>query len=141
MLVRSSWLNEAGIRFRSEMGDVGGEDMVFFADARTVAANIRFAAGSICNEPCDGRRATFRYQAWRQLWLGNNEAAINHVTGGVRRSRMAARGAKRMLWGAVHPFARLLRRESPQWRWAIALTGRGVGLLLGVAGLRIQHRS
>lgn len=141
MLLRSPWLLSSGVRFRPEMGAVGGEDMVFFADAASVRANIRFAAGSICDEPCDGRRATFRYQVWRQLWLGNNQAAINQATREVSRARLAARGVKRIMLGATHPFVRLLQRASPQWRWAVALTGNGAGLLLGLAGLRIRHRS
>jgi len=141
MLVRSSWLRSSGVRFRSEMGAVGGEDMVFFSDAGKAGANIRFAAGSICDEPCDGKRATFRYQAWRQFWLGNNEAVINRATRQSTRTRLAGRGAKRILLGVTHSFIRMLRRQSPQWHWAIALTGRGVGLLAGVAGLRLRHRS
>ena len=141
MLVRSSWLRSSGVRFRSEMGAVGGEDMVFFSDASRAGANIRFAAGSICDEPCDGKRATFRYQAWRQFWLGNNEAAINRTTHQFTRTRMAGRGTKRILTGVVHPIVRLLRRQSPQLHWAVALTGSGIGLLAGVAGLRLRHRS
>lgn len=141
MLVRSSWLQSSGVRFRSEMGAVGGEDMVFFADATKAGANIRFAANSISDEPCDGKRATFRYQVWRQFWLGNNEAVINRATDHIPRTRLAARAAKRMLAGATHPLRRILRRRSPQLRWAFALTGSGVGLLVGVAGIHLRHRS
>jgi len=141
MLVRSSWLLSAGVTFRPEMGEVGGEDMVFLADATNIGANVRFAAGSICDEPCDGRRATFRYQLWRQLWLGNNQAAINRSTRELASVRLAARGVRRILRGATHPIVRLARRTSPQWRWAVALTGNGAGLLLGLAGFRIRHRS
>lgn len=141
MLVRSSWLQSSGVRFRTEMGEVGGEDMVFFADATNAQANIRFAAGSTCDEPCDGRRARFRYQLWRQLWLGNNAALINRATAEVSRARLLARGVKQVLRGPIRPIARLLRRKSPQLRWAIALIANGAGVLLGVAGLRIRHRS
>ena len=140
MLVRSSWQQSSRVQFRPEMGQLGGEDMVFFADAFTVGANVRFAANSICDEPCEGRRATFRYQAWRQIWLGNNEAAINRSTREVSRARLLARGAKRVALGLAHPFARLARRKSPQLRWAIAFAGQGLGLLLGTAGVRMRHR-
>lgn len=140
MLVRSSWQQSSGVRFRPEMGQLGGEDMVFFADAVDVGANIRFAANSICDEPCEGRRATFRYQAWRQMWLGNNEAAINRSTGSVSRARLLARGAKRVALGFVHPVTQLGRRKSPQWRWSLALVGHGLGLLVGTAGIRMRHR-
>lgn len=141
MLVRSSWLRSSGVRFRSEMGAVGGEDMVFFSDAASAGANVRFAAKSICDEQCDGRRATFRYQAWRQFWLGNNEAVINRTTQQTSHARLVGRGAKRVLSGVTHPLVRLVHRQSPQWRWAFARTGSGVGLLLGVAGVHLRHRS
>ena len=140
MLVRSAWQQSSGVQFRPEMGQLGGEDMVFFADAIEVGANVRFAANSICDEPCEGRRATFRYQAWRQMWLGNNEAAINRSTREVSRARLLARGAKRVALGLIHPLARLGRRKSPQLRWSVALIGHGLGLLLGTAGVRMRHR-
>lgn len=140
MLVRSPWQQSSGVQFRPELGQLGGEDMVFFADAVDVGANIRFAANSICDEPCEGRRATFRYQAWRQMWLGNNEAAINRSTGSVSRARLLARGAKRVALGFAHPITQLVRRKSPQWRWSLALVGHGLGLLVGTAGVRMRHR-
>ncbi|CAN5567365.1 hypothetical protein BH10ACT2_BH10ACT2_05160 [soil metagenome] len=141
LLIRSSWLHSSGVQFRNEMGRVGGEDMVFFADAESAGARIHFAARSLCNEPCEGRRATFRYQAWRQIWLGNNEAAINRATLRVPRTRLAARGIKRALMGAIHPVRRLARRKSPQVRWGLALIGNGIGLLIGVAGVSLRHRA
>lgn len=141
VLLRSAWLESSAVRFRGEMGEVGGEDMVFFSDATHAGANIRFASGSICDEPCAGRRATFRYHLWRQIWLGNNTVAINRVTADISRLRLAARGAKQVLRGIVQPPLRLLHRKSPQLRWSIALIGNGAGVLLGVAGVRLRHRS
>lgn len=141
MLVRSSWFRASDVNFRREMGTVGGEDMVFFSDATNAGANIRFAAQSTCVEPCEGRRATFRYQLWRQIWLGNNEATINRATRETSRIRLTARGAKRVVLAGVRPIARMLRGRNPQWRWAVGLGGRGLGLLLGVVGVRLRHRS
>lgn len=141
VLVRSEWLRLTGIRFRSDLGKLGGEDMVFFADARAAGAEIRFAAGSISREPCEGRRATFRYQIWRQLWLGNNEAVINRTTGELTAGRLVLRGAKRFGLGVVHPIARVAQRKPAQWRWGAGLATRGAGLLLGVCGVRLRHRS
>lgn len=141
LLIRSSWLQSSGVRFRSEMGSVGGEDMVFFADAARAGANVRFAAQSVCDEPCAGRRATFRYQAWRQFWLGNNEAVINRTTQHTSRVRLLGRGSKRILGATIHPVRRLVHRQSPQWRWAVARAGSGIGLLFGVAGIHLRHRS
>jgi len=141
VLLRSAWLAASGVRFRAELGKVGGEDMVFFADAGAAGAEIRFAAGSVSHEPCDGRRATFRYQLWRQAWLGNNEAVINHSTHAVAPSRLLLRGARRAARGVAHPIVQLAHRSAPQFRWALAFAGRGVGLVLGVCGVRLRHRS
>ena len=141
VLLRSSWLRASGVRFRADLGKVGGEDMVFFADASTAGAEVRFAANSVSNEPCDGHRTSYKYQLWRQIWLGNNEAAINKATGGVGPGRLLLRGAKRTALGLLHPVQRTLHRSTPQWRWAVALSGRGLGLVLGVLGVRLRHRS
>lgn len=141
VLLRSRWLATSGVRFRTEMGTVGGEDMVFFADATAVGAEVRFAAGSVSNEPCDGRRTTLCYQWWRQLWLGNNEALINRRTKAVAPWRLLLRGGKRTFAGLLHPARRLLHRSSPQWRWGVALCARGAGLVLGVLGVRLRHTS
>lgn len=141
VLLRSSWLTDSGVTFRDAMGVVGGEDMVFFADARRAGANIRFAALSVCDEPCVGRRATYRYQLWRQIWLGNNEAAINRMTRATSRVRLLGRGLKRLVVGALRPLGNTMRRRPGQWRWGAATMGNGCGLLLGVVGVRLRHRS
>jgi len=141
VLIRGAWLAASGVRFRNDLGTVGGEDMVFFADAASVGANVRFAAGSVSKEPCDGRRSTLPYQWWRQLWLGNNEALINRHTRATTPWRLLLRGSKRSLAGVVRPFARLVRGSSPQWRWSAAMVARGGGLVAGVLGLRLRHHS
>ena len=141
VLLRSTWLRASGIRFRADLGKVGGEDMVFFADARAFGAEIRFAANSVSNEPCDGHRTSYKYQLWRQIWLGNNEAAINRATGEVSTGRLLLRGSKRTAMGLVHPVRRMVHQSTPQWRWAVALSGSGLGLVLGVLGVRLRHRS
>jgi glycosyltransferase involved in cell wall biosynthesis len=141
VLIRSSWLSSSGVRFNPHLGRLGGEDMVFFADARASGAEIRFAADSLVFEPCDARRSTFRYQLWRQAWLGNNEAQINARAGNLRRSRLALRGLRRIVRGSCWPFRALADRGRPELRWSIALAASGIGLLTGAAGLELAHRS
>jgi succinoglycan biosynthesis protein ExoM len=141
VLIRSSWLVSSGVRFNPELGRLGGEDMVFFADARAAGAEIRFAADSVVFEPCDSRRSTFRYQLWRQTWLGNNEAQISARTGEFGRARLALRGLRRVARGMGWPLRAFGHRRSPELRWAVALAASGVGLIMGAVGIEIAHRS
>lgn len=141
MLMRSAWLRASGVRFRQHMGVSGGEDMVFFDDARASGASIRFAAASLVREAYSGSRSTLRYQLWRQTWLGNNEAHINRTVRAYPTSRLVLRGGRRVVRGLLHPLARLVRGRSSQWRWALATVGSGLGLLAGVAGIKVAHRT
>ncbi len=139
VLLRSGWLADHQVAFRRELGVTGGEDMVFLADARAAGAQVRFAASSVVLEPLDPARCTLSYQLWRQMWLGNNEAEIDRQTGAVGGIRLLLRGGRRVGRGLAHPFVRLAGRRAPQWRWALALAGNGVGLMLGVGGVRMRH--
>jgi hypothetical protein len=141
VLMRSSWLAASGVRFRSDMGVSGGEDMVFFEDARRAGAHIRFAARSLVREQYAGSRSTLRYHLWRQMWLGNNEAHINRRVRAYPTHRMVLRAVKRMLRGLVHPVVQVAHRRPSEWRWGLALVGSGAGLLLGVAHVRVAHRT
>lgn len=140
LLIRSEWLQRSGLRFCSEFGRTGGEDMVFFADARAQGAAIRFAAGSIVHEPYSVSRTSFRYHLWRQVWLGNNEALINRHTLAHSKRRLVLRGARRMVRGALHPLRQAAARKRPELRWSAALAGSGLGLIAGTVGVRMRHR-
>ena len=139
-LIRSDWLRSSGVAFRNAFGRSGGEDMVFFADARAAGATVRFAAKSVVREPYTGGRTTFRYQLWRQVWMGNNEAAINRRTQQWTSRRLVLRGLRRAASGAVLPARQLFRREPVDVRWSIAIVGKGLGLVLGVLGIELNHR-
>jgi succinoglycan biosynthesis protein ExoM len=141
VLIRSSWFLDSGVRFRPDLGRLGGEDMVFFADAKASGAEIRFAARSVVLEPCDARRSTFRYQMWRQAWLGNNEAHISARTGDHGRVRLAVRGGRRILRGVAWPVVSFARTRRFQLRWAAALVASGAGLVAGACGVEMIHRS
>jgi hypothetical protein len=115
--------------------------MVFFAAAKAHGAGIRYAAHSAVLEPCDAHRSSFRYQCWRQAWLGNNEAHISARTGEHGRARLAVRGLRRMLRGLTWPFVAYRRHRRPELRWAVALVASGAGLVAGAAGIEMAHRS
>ncbi len=141
VLIRSRWLAESGVRFRDSLGKTGSEDMVFLADAADAGAVVRFSAKSVVDEPCATERTTLGYHLWRQFWLGNGEAQINRTLRTLSPPRMLLRGARRVARGLVHTPVCLVRHRTAQWRWALALTASGVGLLAGVAGIRLKHHS
>jgi succinoglycan biosynthesis protein ExoM len=139
VMIRSAWLRSSDVAFRNELGRSGGEDMVFIDDARKQGARVRFAANSVVDEPYERRRTSLRYHLWRQMWLGNNEAAINRHTREVSDARLALRGVRRCVSGLTRPVRRVATGQSLQLRWAIARVVSGIGLIVGVAGVRIRH--
>jgi hypothetical protein len=54
--------------------------------------------------------------------------------------RMVLRAGRRGTKAVIRPFARISRRESPQWRWCIATVLRSIGMAIGIFGIRIDHR-
>jgi succinoglycan biosynthesis protein ExoM len=139
-LIRSSFVRENGIRFRPSLGRTGGEDMTFFHDVRSAGGRLRYAGKAVVVEELTPRRQRLGYQLYRQLWLGNNMAEINRHTHEWTRKRLFLRGGRWAVLAWRDPLRRLRRREPPQWRWALALSLRGFGLVLGVIGIRLAHR-
>jgi len=139
-LVRSSFLLETGVRFRQSLGNTGGEDMTFFDDVKKAGGRLRYSAKSVVYEELAPARRKLRYHLWRQMWLGNNMAEINRHTHQWTRRRLFLRGGKWAVTAWTDALGRLRRREPPQWRWALALSLRGIGLMAGVLGITLKHR-
>ena len=140
-LIRSAWLDSAGVRFDPRYGKVGGEDMVFYAEARANNAVIRHTAKSIVMEDFTDSRLTLRYHLFRQFWLGNNIAEINRTTHETTSTRLLLRSGKSLLQAAAAPFGNIARRRPPQWRWALAGVGHSVGMAIGAFGVTIDHKT
>lgn len=140
-LVRTAFVQREGLRFRPALGQTGGEDMTFFHELREAGGLLRYAAKAVVYEELSESRQSFSYHAYRQLWLGNNMAEINRHTGEYSRSRLVLRGGRWAVQAWIDALSRLARREPPQFRWATALSLRGAGLVLGVAGVRFKHRA
>jgi succinoglycan biosynthesis protein ExoM len=139
-MISAAWLQaHPDIRFEPGLGRLGGEDMVFYR--RNVAAGMRIAYSrdAVVNEIVEPARSTLRYQLRHQYWLGNSEYITNTQSGAASRGRMVLRGGRRLAGALSRPFARLARRETPQWRWTGAVMLRAVGMLVGAAGVRVDH--
>jgi succinoglycan biosynthesis protein ExoM len=139
-MLSSRWLKDhPDIRFSPEYGVIGGEDMVFFREARAAGLAIRFSEHAFVyeNEPAD--RATFGYQLYVYLWHGNS-AALACIQSGMTRSRMFVHGCASLVRSAIRPVSRLVRGQPPQWRYFLAQLLHALGKIGGTLGVRIDHR-
>ena len=139
-IIRSAWLTaHPDIRFEPALGRLGGEDMVFYR--RNVAAGMRitYARDAVVHVVVGPERANLRYQLRQQCWLGNSEYVTNTQSGAATRGRMVLRGARRLVQALPQLFARLARREPPQWRWTLGVVLRAVGTMIGGLGVRVDH--
>jgi glycosyltransferase involved in cell wall biosynthesis len=138
-LVTAEFLRRTGLRFESDFGMAGGEDVMWFRSAQALGATVRYSAGAVVREVVPLARTSTRYVLRRAFWYGNTEAVTSIAAGKFGRGRMLVSGAKRMLVSLCRPFARLARGRSPQWRYATSELLRGIGRMLGAAGFRVRH--
>jgi succinoglycan biosynthesis protein ExoM len=129
-----------GLRFDEAYGHAGGEDVMFFRSIERAGLDHRHAAHAIVREQVPPERTTLRYQLGRRFWYGNTEAVTSVASGRAGRAHMAGAGAKMAALGLARPLTRLARGRRPQVRYATSELLRGIGRVLGAAGLRVRHR-
>lgn len=140
-MIRTSFLEaNPTVRFSTDLGEVGGEDMVFYRGALDAGLKAHYSRNAVNWELESADRATYRYQLRRCLWHGNTEAVTNLRAGRAGRARLLVRAAKRAVATASRPVSRLRAREDPQWRYALAVSLQSVGMVLGAFGIRLTHR-
>ncbi len=140
-MLRASFLREhPDIRFRSDLGTLGGEDMVFYRTAVAAGLEARFASAALCWCEQPPERTTFRGIIRSCWWLGNTEYVTSIETGEAGPMRLALRGGKKLVVAVMRPVRRLAARQAPQWRFAVAGTARALGMLVGVVGVRVEHK-
>lgn len=139
-MIRSSFLaSHPDIRFDPSLGELGGEDMVFYHQAREAGLRIGYSAAAFVTSIDDPQRSTFGHHLRYHLWLGNTEAITNLRLERAGRLRLVARALRRLGNAVIRPFSRLASRESPQWRYALALSVAACGLFAGALGLELDH--
>jgi hypothetical protein len=141
-MIRTSFLvQHPEVRFSHDLGKVGGEDMVFYRAALDRGLKAHYSLRAVNWEYYEGERATYRYQLRRSLWLGNTEAVTELRAGRAGKPRLVARAAKRLITALiVEPGRRLRQGEDPHLRFAAAYALQSAGLLLGAAGVQLDHR-
>lgn len=139
VLIRASWLRDhPDVRFRPELGRLGGEDMVWFETARAQGIVHRYSLAAVVTEQVPLARTGYRYQLRNKLWFGNTMYVTN-LAHGTAPNRLLLRGVKHLVSAVGRPFVRLARREPPQWRWAVADACTGAGMISGRFGARLNH--
>jgi succinoglycan biosynthesis protein ExoM len=139
-MLRSAFLRDhSEIRFRPDLGVVGGEDMVFYRAATQAGLDARYSTEAVCWGEQPPERATYRYMVGTCFWLGNTEFVTNYESGSASRLRLAVRGSRRLVEALARPVQRRRRGEPPQWRYAGAMVARGAGTLVGVIGIKVPH--
>jgi len=139
VLIRAAWLREhPDVRFRTELGKLGGEDMVWFETARAAGIAHRYALHAVVTEQIPLSRTKFRYQLRNKLWFGNTMYVTN-VAAGTSPNRLVLRGTKQLVTAVARPLTRLVRREPAHWRYSIAAACIGLGMLAGRFGVRLDH--
>ncbi len=139
-MVRSEWLAaHPDIRFDPTLGEVGGEDVVFFRRAVAAGLAARYSRSVAVRELEPPSRATLAYQLRRAMWMGNTQYVTN-VRLGTSRTRLVLRGARRLVRALGRPVGRARRGQWPQVRYAAAEAAEGIGFFVGAAGVEMEHR-
>jgi hypothetical protein len=140
-MIRTAFLvDHPEVRFQTDLGKVGGEDMVFYRAALDRGLQAHYSHGAVNWEFYEGERGTYGYQLRRALWLGNTEAVTNLRAGRASRARLVARAAKRAAVTLAGPARRAAAGHPAQIRFSAASALQSVGMILGAAGIRLAHR-
>lgn len=137
---RSSFFAERPkLRFEPSLGVLGGEDMVFFRTAVDAGLTISFSNQAVVRGHESPDRWTFRHQVRSRFWIGNTEWVTNRFMGEASRPWWVLRSIKAAALACARPVRRLIRREPPQFRYAVASFVRALGMLAGALGRRVGH--
>ena len=131
--------DERRFRFDPEFGRIGGEDMVFYRAVAKAGYRIVFAREAQVFENEEPERLTISYQLRRHFWVGNSSTRTR-LEEGASRPRMAIHSAATAVRALRRPVARLFAGKSPQLLYFAAQMLEAAGKLVGVAGIRVNHK-
>ena len=140
-MLRTSFLAaNPDIRFRDDLGRLGGEDMVFYKAAIAAGLDARYSNAAFCWGEQPPERSTYRWQLRSSLWMGNTKFVTNYEAGEATRFRLLLRGGRKLVEAVGRPVLLLVRGRNPEFHYAGALVAQAVGMLVGVIGIRIAHK-
>jgi len=127
------------IRFREDLGVLGGEDMVFYKEATSAGLKAHYSTNAISYGEQPLERSNLKYQLRTSYWMGNTEYLTNVESGSATRFRMILRASKRVLKYVSRPITRAVKFRSPQFRFSLAGIAQTLGILAGVIGMKVKH--
>jgi succinoglycan biosynthesis protein ExoM len=140
-MISARFLREnADLRFRRDLGELGGEDGVFFRTATQRGLHARYAERAVSYLEQEPHRGSRRYVFRTCFWMGNTQYVVNRRSYGTSRLRLAVRGGRRIADGVLHPVRQLRRRGRPELHFAVGRMAEGLGFWAGALGIEVPHR-
>lgn len=134
VLIRGEWLRGTGHRFDPAWG-AGMEDIVFFEQAKSMGARIRYAAHSLAWEDVPVERTSLRYQVRRNLQGGLAAYDLERAIGHRSRFRLLVASVRRagvaLAWVAVGAVTARRGRINK----GLAMGARSAGIALSALGV------
>jgi glycosyltransferase involved in cell wall biosynthesis len=138
-LIAADWLRDhPDVRFRPELGRIGGEDMVWFQAAGAAGITHRYALHAEVTTELPPSRTTYRYQLRSKLWWGNTMYVTN-LAAGTSPNRLFLRGLKQFVQALATPVLAATRKRPVNARFALAAACLGLGQMVGRFGVRLDH--
>lgn len=139
-MISSDFLkNNPEIRFRQDLGTLGGEDMVFYREAVDKGLKAHYSRSAVSWGEQPPERSNLNYQLRASMWMGNTEYITNIESGSSSKGRMVLRAGKRALGYLARPVQRVVAGKNPQVRFMLAGLAQVTGMLAGVFGVRLEH--
>lgn len=132
-------IDNPDLRFDTDFGRIGGEDMVFYRQVARAGHKICFARNALVFENEGVERLTLTYQLRRFFWYGNT-SVLTSIEQGFSRNRMAVHGFATVMRALAYPIGRAIKGNQPHLLYSLARIFEGFGKLAGVAGIRVPHR-
>ena len=140
-MIRTAWLEaHPEVRFRNDLGELGGEDMVFYRGAIERGLQARYATRAEAYQVQPPERVTFGATLYSSYWLGNNMSLSNFEAGQADRARLVLRGAKKLAEAAARPARQAAGRRPVEVQFAAAQMAMAAGMISGALGVKAKHR-
>jgi hypothetical protein len=146
-LVSTRSLSATGIRFHPDLALSGGEDALFFRELKLAGYRFAWARHAQVFETIPGHKARLGYMLREEFRRGNVRVFVDRLIssksgarppGSLKQSR---RALKHVFSGSAALLGSLPRWKMRRDRLAMAASrvARGLGMLVGLAGVRNRH--
>jgi glycosyltransferase involved in cell wall biosynthesis len=141
VLLAAEPVHRAGLRFDAQLGLSGGEDQLFFRQARLQGLRLDYAPSAVVYEDVPADRLRAGYVLRGEYRRGNTLGLLDRGGHGWPQGRPARRALVALWWAATGAL-RLLRAAAARDRTAAVLsvgrTTRAAGMVVGLLGRRFD---